>query len=102
MSADLELARAYVTTANAKDVDGCIAFFTDDAVMDSPMGPKKGKAEIRSTLNFLLRMAGDPIPAPGLVDGVPTTSFHTPGGKARMTFHFRGDQIEHLRVAVGG
>jgi hypothetical protein len=101
MPSHLEIADSYVKAANAKDVEACLALLTENAIMDSPMGPKKGKAEIRGLLNFLLRMMGDSIAAPTLIDGVPATQFNTPGGRARMTFHFEGELISQVKVQVG-
>lgn len=101
MTDQLAIATAYVAAANAKDIDGCVDLLTEDAIMDSPMGPKKGKAAIRTMLGFLLKMSGTKMPEPEVQDGTPTTSFRTPGGPAKMTFIFEGDKISHIRVAIG-
>ena len=97
MSKHLEIATAYTTAVKDGRLDDAIATLQPDALMDSPMGQKKGHDKIKSALGILRRLGGD-LPPPVEEDGVVLTRFRTPMGKAMMTFIFKDDLISEIRV----
>jgi steroid delta-isomerase-like uncharacterized protein len=50
MDSDKSLLQRYVELYNARDLDGCVELFVDDAVQISPDGTCEGRSEIRERL----------------------------------------------------
>jgi hypothetical protein len=94
----LETATAYVTAFVEKRFDDALAVLTEDVILDTPMGPKKGKASVKSALGILHKLGGAKLPLPFEENGVVKSNFRTPMGKAVMTFVFDGELIQHLSV----
>ncbi len=102
MSAQKTTVESMLAALEAKDLDGALAYFTDDAVLESPMGPQQGKAKIRGMFDMMTKMpSGGGAPTVVEENGVVIARGKGPMGPVTMTFDFAGDLISRQAVKMG-
>jgi ketosteroid isomerase-like protein len=101
MSGKLDTVNGLFAAIAAKDIEKALSYFADDAVVESPMGPQRGKDQIRGGLKMIVSMPAGGAPAlheeADKVIGVG----NSPMGKMTMTFEFNGDLIAKQSVRMG-
>jgi ketosteroid isomerase-like protein len=100
---DVEVIENFFAALHAKDVDKAIGYFAEDAVVESPMGPQKGKEQILKGLKMMSSMPApkDPI-VPEQVDGAVIAKTKSPMGTFTMTFLLSDGLITKQSVKMGG
>ncbi len=97
------IAREFFAAMAEKDMERALSYFTDDAVVESPMGPKHGKAEIGALLSMMANMpgGGGAPPEPVEENGQVLTRMTTPMGRMTIGFEFRDGKISRQTSKVG-
>ncbi len=102
MADQLSTVKAYLAAVAAKDVDSALAFFSDDAVIESPAGIQQGKDAIRAMLSVVISRPAPPSPPePAVENGQVVARGATPAGPVIMRFEFKGDRISRQSVGAG-
>lgn len=98
----LETVGAYVTAWNNRELENLMALFTENAVMSSPMGPQKGKAQIRSQSSMFLAMtAKNKMTDPYEENGAVRAKIKAPVGTVTLTFTVAGGLIDRIDAKMG-
>jgi len=102
MADQLSTVKAYLAAVAAKDIDSALAFFSDDAVIESPAGVQHGKDAIRAMLAVVIARPAPPSPPePAVENGQVVARGATPAGPVMMRFEFKGDLISRQSVGAG-
>lgn len=102
MADQLNTVKTYLAAIARKDVDAALAFFSEDAVIESPAGVQQGKAAIRDVLAVVIsRPAPASPPEPVVEHGQVIARGATPAGPVIMRFEFRGELISRQSVGAG-
>ena len=102
MMSTIEIVKTYVNAWNAKEVDKIIGMFAEDAVMSSPMGPQKGKAQIRSSTSMFLAMtAKQTMTEPYEEAGVVHAKIKAPVGMVTLAFKVESGLIQRIDAKIG-
>jgi ketosteroid isomerase-like protein len=103
MSTQLEVVNRFFAAVGAKNIDAAIECFAENAVVESPMGPQRGKNQIKSGLKMMASMPAPPSPPQAaLEDGKVVARLATPMGAMKMIFEFDGELIAKQSMVMGG
>jgi ketosteroid isomerase-like protein len=103
MSNHLEIVNRFFAAVGAKNIDAAVECFAANAVVESPMGPQRGKEQIKSGLKMMASMPAPAAPPQAaLEDGKVVARLTTPMGAMKMIFEFEGDLIVKQSMKMGG
>ncbi|RVT42332.1 nuclear transport factor 2 family protein [Sphingobium algorifonticola] len=99
----IEVVQQFFDAVSARNIDGALALFSDDAVVESPMGPQRGKAEIRRGLEMMIGMSGGgQTPTLSEDAGKVIAQVQSPMGKISLGFTVNEDDlIAHQSFRMG-
>jgi len=99
--AEVTKVEQWMEALRAKDLDAALALMSDEPVMDTPMGTKKGPAKVRGMLGVVANMGGANGAEPVREGDVVTAIGSSPMGKVKLTFDFAGEAIEKVTAKLG-
>lgn len=93
----LETVQKYVNAWNARELDSIVGMFTEDGLMTSPMGPQKGKVQIRSTTSMFLAMTSKHAMTDAYIeDDLVRAKIKAPVGMVNMVFTTKDNLIQRI------
>ena len=102
MTDKLQKAAEFFAALKTRNIDGALSCMTEDAIMATPMGKKKGHDQIRGMLGVIANMGGGDASEPEQDGETVTAVAKSPMGKVRLTFGFEGDLISEITAKLGG
>jgi len=99
----LLIAEKFFAALRAKDIDAALELMSEDAVMASPVGKKKGKDKCRGMLRVISNFGGGNATDMQMAGEDVTCITKSPMGKTRLTVAYNSsDQISEIQAKLGG